>query len=195
MKPRRWTFRFNWWAARDLFNLPTRIATSVLLELVSRRTGDCLWRLRRPWRRCLCCSSAGRAGAQAYRRGVPVRRRRVSKVDAGGQSLVLADQCTPGGPPGIVRFSLATGEKQCLHAPPASDVGDVQPALSPDEKTVAFLKMPNADVTELYTVSLSGGQLRQFYADANSYPCRSGETATQPLVSELGHWQRRFLWV
>jgi len=31
-----------------------------------------------------------------------------------GKSLVLADSCVPGGPRGIVLFSLATGEKQCL---------------------------------------------------------------------------------
>ena len=88
-----------------------------------------------------------------------------AKWTADGRSLVLADQCTPGGARGIVRFSLATGEKQCLHAPPASDVGDVQPALSPDQKTVAFLKMPDADMLELYTVSLAGGQLRQLTSD------------------------------
>jgi Tol biopolymer transport system component/DNA-binding winged helix-turn-helix (wHTH) protein len=87
---------------------------------------------------------------------------------ADGRSLVLADQCPPGGPPGIVRFSLATGEKQCLHSPPAGDVGDVRPGVSPDQKTVAFLKMPNADMTELYTVPLSGGAVRQMTADGHS---------------------------
>jgi Tol biopolymer transport system component/DNA-binding winged helix-turn-helix (wHTH) protein len=91
-----------------------------------------------------------------------------AKWTADGRSLVLADQCTPGGAPGIVRLSLATGEKQCLHAPPAGDVGDVRPAVSPDQKTVAFLKMPNADMTELYTVPLSGGAVRQMTADGHS---------------------------
>jgi Tol biopolymer transport system component/DNA-binding winged helix-turn-helix (wHTH) protein len=83
------------------------------------------------------------------------------------RSLVLVDQCTPGGPQGIVRFSLATGEKQCLHAPPANEVGDRNPALSPDQQTVAFLKMPNADMSELYTVPLSGGPARQMTSDGN----------------------------
>lgn len=91
-----------------------------------------------------------------------------AKWTSDGQWLVLADQCTPGGPPGIVRFSLATGEKQCLHAPPATDVGDFGPALSPDQKMVAFLKTPNADMSELYTVPLSGGPVRQMTSDGNS---------------------------
>jgi Tol biopolymer transport system component/DNA-binding winged helix-turn-helix (wHTH) protein len=86
---------------------------------------------------------------------------------ADGRSLVLADQCTPGGARGIVRFSLATGERQCLHDPPASGIGDVQPALSPDQKTVAFLNMPVTDILELYTVSLSGGHVRQLTSDGH----------------------------
>ena len=61
------------------------------------------------------------------------------KWTADGKSLVLADSCAPGAPRGIVVFSLQTGEKRCLHSPPARDVGDLEPRLSPDEKTVAFL--------------------------------------------------------
>jgi Tol biopolymer transport system component len=38
---------------------------------------------------------------------------------ADGKSPLLADRCAPTGPRGIVRLSLATGEKQCLDRPPA----------------------------------------------------------------------------
>ena len=41
-----------------------------------------------------------------------------AKWTADGRSLVLADQCTPGGARGIVRFSLATGESNvCMPRP------------------------------------------------------------------------------
>ena len=83
------------------------------------------------------------------------------KWTADGRSLVLADRCIPEAPMGIVLLSLATGEKRCLHTPPAGDVGDMDPVLSPDQKTVAFLRSPTADVSEIYTVSLSGGVPRQ----------------------------------
>ena len=89
------------------------------------------------------------------------------KWSADAQSLLIADQCTRNGPPGIVRFSLVTGERQCLHVPPATDEGDLQPAISPDQKTVAFLKMPNADMTELFTVPISGGPARQITSDGH----------------------------
>lgn len=80
---------------------------------------------------------------------------------ADGKSLLLADQCTPGGPSGIVLFSLSTGEKRCLHAPEQGDFGDREPVLSPDQRTVAFLRQKTLQRPDIYTVSLSGRGLRQ----------------------------------
>jgi Tol biopolymer transport system component len=79
-----------------------------------------------------------------------------------GKSLLLADRCAPEGPIGIVVFSLETGAKRCLTVPPLySDPGDFAPALSPDGKTVAFLRSSTVDVPEIYTVALSGGNPQQ----------------------------------
>jgi Tol biopolymer transport system component/DNA-binding winged helix-turn-helix (wHTH) protein len=80
---------------------------------------------------------------------------------ADGESLVLTDRCTPDAPRGIVVLSLQTGEKRCLHSPPVGDSGDADLALSPDEKAVAFLRWPTSGLAEIYTVALSGGDLRQ----------------------------------
>ena len=46
-----------------------------------------------------------------------------------GRSLVLSDRCVPDGSKGIVVFSLETGEKRCLAAPPPGNVGDYDPTL------------------------------------------------------------------
>ncbi len=84
---------------------------------------------------------------------------------ADGKSPVLADRCTPDAPKGIVNFSLQTGEKRCLHSPPAGDTednDDNNPVLSPDQKTVAFHRNPSSSgFTQIYTVAFSGGNLRQ----------------------------------
>jgi Tol biopolymer transport system component/DNA-binding winged helix-turn-helix (wHTH) protein len=84
-----------------------------------------------------------------------------------GRSLVLVDRCTPGGPPGITLFSLATGEKRCLHEPSPVEIGDVQPVLSADGKTVAFLRNSTVEMPEIFTVALSGRNLRQLTHDRN----------------------------
>jgi Tol biopolymer transport system component/DNA-binding winged helix-turn-helix (wHTH) protein len=88
---------------------------------------------------------------------------------ADGRSLVLADRCTPDGPRGIVVFSLETGEKRCLTTPPLySDQGDFSPTLSPDGKTVAFLRSSSGGMPEIYTVALTGGNPRQITPDGTS---------------------------
>src|SRR5260370_23249593 len=85
---------------------------------------------------------------------------------ANGRSLVVADRCAPDGPRGIVVFSVETGEKRCMSDPPLSAwPGDSFPALSPDGRTVAFLRSSTAGTRELYTVALSGGNLRQITHD------------------------------
>jgi Tol biopolymer transport system component/DNA-binding winged helix-turn-helix (wHTH) protein len=82
-----------------------------------------------------------------------------AKWTADGKSLVLADRCTPDTPPGIMVFSLETGEKRCLHSPPAYDGGDSGPILSPDQKTVAFLR-GGTGISGIDTIAFSGGNLR-----------------------------------
>ena len=77
-----------------------------------------------------------------------------------GRSMILADRCTPGDARGIVRFSLETGDKLCLHQPPIGDVGDLEPALSPDQKTVAYIAYTSADIAQIETVPASGGRVR-----------------------------------
>jgi Tol biopolymer transport system component/serine/threonine protein kinase len=101
------------------------------------------------------------------------------KWTADGKSLVLADRCVPDGPRGIVLFSLETGEKRCLTAPPLySEQGDFAPALSPDGKSVAFLRSLTGGVPEIYTIALSGGKLRQLTAE--------GTTIWDPMWSSDG---------
>lgn len=79
-----------------------------------------------------------------------------------GRSLLIVDRCVPDGPGAIVVFSLETGEKRCLTDPPRYiEPGDILPTLSPDGKTVAFNRMSTPNLSELYTVELSGGNLRQ----------------------------------
>jgi Tol biopolymer transport system component/DNA-binding winged helix-turn-helix (wHTH) protein len=81
---------------------------------------------------------------------------------ADGESLLLADQCTPKGPRGIVLYSLLTGDRRCLTSPPlGGDSGDVAPTLSPDRTTVAFYRTTTLGHDEVYTVDLSGKNLRQ----------------------------------
>jgi Tol biopolymer transport system component/DNA-binding winged helix-turn-helix (wHTH) protein len=80
-----------------------------------------------------------------------------------GQSLLIVDRCSPAGPFDVVLFSLATGTKQCLtkNAAPGAADGGFGFALSPDGKTIAFIRTTASLVGDIYTVRLSDGKLQR----------------------------------
>jgi Tol biopolymer transport system component len=84
---------------------------------------------------------------------------------ADGNSLVMADRCAPDSPQGIVVFSLINGNKRCLHAPSRGEVGDFGPVLSPDQKSIAFLRTTSWNSVEIYTMSSTGENLRRLSYD------------------------------
>ena len=80
--------------------------------------------------------------------------------------MVLADQCAPDAPMGIVVFSLQTGQRRCLDSPQRGEEGDFGPVVSPDQKSVAFIRARTLSNRALYTVDLAGGHLRRLTSDA-----------------------------
>jgi Tol biopolymer transport system component len=76
------------------------------------------------------------------------------------KAMVMLDQCTPGGPRGVVLFSFATGEKRCL-APGSPGDFAADDALSPDGRTVAFFRYIEAGYSDIYAVPLTGGPPRR----------------------------------
>jgi Tol biopolymer transport system component/DNA-binding winged helix-turn-helix (wHTH) protein len=78
-----------------------------------------------------------------------------------GDSLILDDPCEVNAPPGIVVVSLRTSERRCLDSPPPSNLGDGTPRLSPDGRTVAFLRFTSIYASDIYTIAVNGGELRR----------------------------------
>jgi eukaryotic-like serine/threonine-protein kinase len=78
-----------------------------------------------------------------------------------GEKLIFSDQ-----PPGstqlaIYSFNLQTGEKTKLTTPPAGIWGDWSPTFSPDGKTIAFKRVTDYWLDEIYLVPAAGGAARQ----------------------------------
>jgi Tol biopolymer transport system component/DNA-binding winged helix-turn-helix (wHTH) protein len=86
-----------------------------------------------------------------------------------GKSIVMMDQCSAGGPFGVVLFSLVTGEKKCLINPgPSRESADGTTwSLSPDGKTIAFLGNGN-HWGNIYTVPIEGGEPRMLTGDGHA---------------------------
>jgi len=70
--------------------------------------------------------------------------------------LVTVDRASPGEPPGLFVLSVATGEKRWLTTPPAPALADGNPAVSPEGRMLAFVRVISAGNTQLYVLPLSG---------------------------------------
>jgi Tol biopolymer transport system component len=80
-----------------------------------------------------------------------------------GQKLLIVDHCSATGRFDVVLFSLATGTKQCLTK--SASLGEADGgfgfALSPDGKTLAFIRTTASLVGDIYTVGLADGKLQR----------------------------------
>jgi Tol biopolymer transport system component/DNA-binding winged helix-turn-helix (wHTH) protein len=69
--------------------------------------------------------------------------------------LVTSDRAASGEPLSLFVFSIATGEKRRLTTPPAKTFGDGNPAISPDGRTLAFVRIVSAGSPQLFVLRLS----------------------------------------
>ena len=69
--------------------------------------------------------------------------------------LVTVDRASPGEPPGLFVLSVATGEKWRLTTPPAPALADGNPAVSPDGRALAFVRLISSGNTQLFVLPLS----------------------------------------
>ena len=72
-----------------------------------------------------------------------------------GNSLVVSDRDSLKNPFSLFLLSIEGGEKRKLTSPPAQIVGDSAPALSPDGRTLAFTRITDAGICDLYFLALS----------------------------------------
>jgi len=71
------------------------------------------------------------------------------------KNLIIFDRETPSQPMALSTLSLETGEKRLLATPPAKHVGDAGPAVSPDGRTLAFIRSPSYAVGDLWAMDLA----------------------------------------
>jgi Tol biopolymer transport system component/DNA-binding winged helix-turn-helix (wHTH) protein len=81
---------------------------------------------------------------------------------SGGQQMLMIDRCSPGGPFGVVSFSLATGDKRCLVTTSATSTEiNFGFSLSPDGRTIATHSL----CCGINAVPLSGGTPKRISDD------------------------------
>ncbi len=78
-----------------------------------------------------------------------------------GRFLAFADQGPDEEPYAIFLVSVESLERHKLTAPPAEYLGDSYPVFSPDGKTLAFVRVVSAAVSDIYLLSVVGGEPRR----------------------------------
>jgi DNA-binding winged helix-turn-helix (wHTH) protein/dipeptidyl aminopeptidase/acylaminoacyl peptidase len=68
--------------------------------------------------------------------------------------LVTTDRASPGEPLSLFVLSVATEERRRLTTPPSTTLGDGNPAVSPDGRTLAFARIISAGSPQLYVLPL-----------------------------------------
>ena len=61
----------------------------------------------------------------------------------------------------IFSVAVSNGERQPITEPPAEAIGDIDPSISPDGRSLAFLRTRASAVVDLYIKPLSGGEPRR----------------------------------
>jgi Tol biopolymer transport system component len=75
------------------------------------------------------------------------------------QHLIVAGRPTAQEPNGLSIISISTGEMRALTVPPFAAIGgDGQPALSPDGRTLAFIRGPSGASLDVFTVPFQAGR-------------------------------------
>ncbi len=74
-----------------------------------------------------------------------------------GKSLAIVDTASPKDRAAIFLLSIESGAKQRLTTAPADTLGDSSPALSPDGRSLAFVRTPKSGPAEIYLQALADG--------------------------------------
>jgi Tol biopolymer transport system component/tRNA A-37 threonylcarbamoyl transferase component Bud32 len=100
-----------------------------------------------------------------------------------GNSLVISDKGESQEPFALFLLSIDTGERLRLTSPPAQVRGDDCPAFSPDGRTLAFSRIIDAGLSDLYLLSVAGGP--KSTAEAQRVPLEN-RSAYSPTWTEDG---------
>jgi Tol biopolymer transport system component/DNA-binding SARP family transcriptional activator len=85
-----------------------------------------------------------------------------------GAHLVYSDRAEEGAPLALHRLALADGRTERLTEPPGDLGGDVEPALSSDGRTIAFLRSSSRESAEIFLLDLATRETTRLTADSNS---------------------------
>jgi len=114
-------------------------------------------------------------------------------------TLVLAGPATPGGPPVLTAVDVATGHTTQITAAGTAHEGDLLPSVSPDGRTLAFVRYGGSRTEDLHVLSMSEGftpvgEPRRLGPDGQSWHGVTWSADGNSLIVSLGNGGEETLW-
>jgi Tol biopolymer transport system component/DNA-binding winged helix-turn-helix (wHTH) protein len=112
-----------------------------------------------------------------------------------GKFLFTSAKQKPDSPLAITRIEVESGEQQIITSPPGETSNDLHPAVSPDGRTVAFLRTTGFSVRDIWTLPLSdGAQPRRLTTDGVDAGPPVWTPEGRELIFSSNRGGRRELW-
>jgi Tol biopolymer transport system component len=116
----------------------------------------------------------------------------VSEGSAMISRIVFAEFDSP--PVRLASVDLTTGIASPLTSPPANIIGDERPLISPDGKSIAFMRKVADGVEDVFLVPISGGEVRQLTNYRTQFGGISWMPGSQELLITFFHDGNAQLW-
>ncbi|MEK7754031.1 MAG: DPP IV N-terminal domain-containing protein, partial [Acidobacteriota bacterium] len=116
-----------------------------------------------------------------------------------GKWLVIVDRDSPKEPHGLFALSVDTGERRRLTSPEPLLTGDVNPAISPDGRTLAYSRIAGDGASDLYLVALSAdlrpqGQPRRLTSGPGMHLSPAWTADGKEIIHSFGPGATGALW-
>jgi Tol biopolymer transport system component len=113
---------------------------------------------------------------------------------ADGKTLVVSAIFGDQKLPALATIPVEGGSLQGITKPAAESRGDVNPAVSPDGKNIAFVRKADNEHSDIYLCDLKGGSVRQLTFDGNSIRGIAWNPGGQDLMYSSDRGQGWRLW-
>lgn len=118
---------------------------------------------------------------------------------ADGKYLFTSGHHEPDSPLAIIRIPVDTGEQQTITSPASTIEGDFGPAVSPDGRTLAFVRVKSAKTADLYVAALAqaspiAGPARQVTFDGADIEGLAWTRDGRELIFSSNRRSRHELW-
>jgi Tol biopolymer transport system component/DNA-binding winged helix-turn-helix (wHTH) protein len=111
-----------------------------------------------------------------------------------GRTIAFSQKSSPGQPFSLTLLDVKTLETRVLTEAPADSLGDYYLAFSPDDRSIAFVRLIEDWAGDIYTIAVEGGAPRRLTFDDRDIVGLAWDTKTDAILFSSNRQDRQGLW-